>query len=78
MTDGKIDTTKPVRIDAARRYLGEVVSCVQYGHERVIIERYGRNAAVLISMDDYELLCRAKAAAPEGPEETAIPAAVAS
>jgi prevent-host-death family protein len=75
LTDAKIDTSKPVRIEEFRRYLGEAVSYVQYGHERIVVERYGRNAAVLISMEDYELLCRAKAAAPEAEAEGAVPAA---
>ncbi len=45
-----------VEATAARSGLSDLLSKVQYGSERVIIERRGRDAAALISMADLRLL----------------------
>lgn len=45
-----------VEATAARSGLSDLLSQVQYGSERVIIERRGRDAAALISMADLRLL----------------------
>lgn len=45
-----------VEATAARSGLSDLLSQVQYGSERVIIERRGRDAAALISMADFRLL----------------------
>lgn len=54
MIDGKIDASRPVRIEEFRRYLGEAVDLVQFGKERLVVERYGKRAVVLISVEEYE------------------------
>lgn len=45
-----------IEATAARSGLSDLLSQVQYGSERVIIERRGRDAAALISMADLRLL----------------------
>lgn len=45
-----------IEATAARSALSDLLSQVQYGSERVIIERRGRDAAALISMADLRLL----------------------
>ena len=45
-----------VEATAARSGLSDLLSQVQYGSERIIIERRGRDAAALISMADFRLL----------------------
>lgn len=43
-------STEPLR--AVRDHLSEVIDRVEYHHERVVVTRNGRDAAVLISPDD--------------------------
>jgi prevent-host-death family protein len=43
-------STEPLR--AVRDHLSEVVDRVEHEHERVIITRNGRDAAVIVSPDD--------------------------
>lgn len=45
-----------IEATAARSGLSDLLSQVQYGSERVIIERRGRDAAALISIADLRLL----------------------
>lgn len=40
----------------ARAAFNDVISRVSYGHERVTITRNGKPAAVLVSVEDLELL----------------------
>jgi prevent-host-death family protein len=47
-------TTEPLR--AARDHLSELVDRVQREHDRVVITRNGRDAAVLISAEDLAQL----------------------
>jgi prevent-host-death family protein len=39
-----------------RRELSECLSQVEYGGERVVVTRNGKPAAVLVSIEDYELI----------------------
>lgn len=45
-----------VSIEEFRVNLADLVGRVMYGKDRVIIKKYNRDAAVLLSMDDYERL----------------------
>ena len=47
-------STEPLRV--VRDHLSEVIDRVEHQHERVVITRNGRAAAVLISPDDLEAL----------------------
>ncbi|KKR91787.1 MAG: hypothetical protein A3C27_01550 [Candidatus Levybacteria bacterium RIFCSPHIGHO2_02_FULL_39_36] len=43
-------------IDELRTNLAEFIGRVMYGKDRVIIKKYNRDAAVLLSIEDYEKL----------------------
>lgn len=45
-----------VSINELRTNLAELISRVMYGQDRVVIKKYNRNAAVLMSVEDYEKL----------------------
>jgi prevent-host-death family protein len=45
-----------VEATAARREFSDLLSQVQYGSDRIIIERHGKTAAALISVMDLRLL----------------------
>ena len=45
-----------VSIDDLRTNLAEFIGRVMYGKDRIIIKKYNRDAAVLLSVDDYEKL----------------------
>lgn len=45
-----------VSIEEFRVNLADLVGRVMYGKDRVIIKKYNRDAAVLLSVDDYEKL----------------------
>ena len=45
-----------VSIDELRSNLSEFIGRVMYGKDRVIIKKYNREAAVLLSLDEYEKL----------------------
>ena len=47
---------KKLTITQARDALGDTVNRVSYGHERILIERRGRNMAALVPVEDLELL----------------------
>lgn len=47
---------KTVSIEEFRINLADLVGRVMYGKDRVIIKKYNRDAAVLLSVDDYEKL----------------------
>jgi prevent-host-death family protein len=47
-------TTEPLR--TARDHLSELVDRVEREHDRVVITRNGRDAAVLISLEDLQQL----------------------
>ena len=45
-----------VSIEEFRVNLADLIGRVMYGKDRVVIKKYNRNAAVLLSVDDYEKL----------------------
>ena len=45
-----------VSIDEFRSNLAELIGKVMYGQDRVMIKKYNREAAVLLSVDEYEKL----------------------
>lgn len=44
---------------SARESFTDVVNRAHYGHERLVVQRHGRDLAAMISMDDLSLLERA-------------------
>lgn len=45
-----------VSIDELRTNLAELIGRVMYGRDRVVIKKYNRDAAVLLSIEEYEKL----------------------
>jgi len=45
-----------VTIDDFRTNLADIIGKVMYGNNRVVIKKYNRQAAVLISINDYQKL----------------------
>lgn len=45
-----------VSIDELRNNLAELVGRVMYGKDRILIKKYNREAAVLMSVEEYEKL----------------------
>ena len=45
-----------VSIDEFRTNLAELIGRVMYGRDRVIIKKYNKDAAVLLSVEEYEKL----------------------
>ncbi len=45
-----------VSVDEFRSNLAELIGKVMYGQNRVMIRKYNRKAAVLLSVEDYEKL----------------------
>lgn len=43
-------------VSKVREDLSEMLNRVAYGHERVVLERRGKNVAALVSIEDFELL----------------------
>ncbi|MGH2364284.1 MAG: type II toxin-antitoxin system Phd/YefM family antitoxin [Chloroflexota bacterium] len=58
-------SAKSVSAVAAKAHLSELVAGVAHGRERYLIERHGRAAAALVSVEDLERL-EAGAAARDG------------
>lgn len=48
--------TNTVSIDELRSNLADIVNRVTYAQDRIVVKKYNREAAVLISMDEYEKL----------------------
>lgn len=48
--------TKIVSIDEFRSNLADLVNRVAYAKERIVVRKYNRDTAVLISVDEYEKL----------------------
>lgn len=44
----------PISIDEFRTNLSDFIGRVVYGKERIVIKKYNREAAVLVSMEDYK------------------------
>lgn len=49
-------TNTSVSIDEFRSNLADMLGRVMYGKNRIIIKKYNREAAVLLSLDEYEKL----------------------
>lgn len=45
-----------VSIDEFRTNLAELIGKVMYGNDRIIIKKYNREAAVVLSVEEYEKL----------------------
>ena len=45
-----------VSIDELRSNLAEIINRVAYANDRVVVKKYNKNAAVIISLDEYERL----------------------
>lgn len=45
-----------VSIDEFRSNLAELIGKVMYGQDRIMIKKYNRDAAVLLSVDEYKKL----------------------
>lgn len=45
-----------VSVDELRTNLAELIGRVMYGKDRIVIKKYNRDAAVLMSIDEYEKL----------------------
>ena len=48
--------TNPVSVDEFRTNLSEFIGRVVYGQDRIVIKKYNREAAVLLSVEEYERL----------------------
>lgn len=48
--------TNTVSIDEFRSNLADIISRVTYGRDRIVVKKYNRKAAILISVDEYEKL----------------------
>lgn len=48
--------TSTVSIDELRSNLADIVNRVTYANDKVMVKKYNRNAAILISVDEYEKL----------------------
>lgn len=46
----------PISIDELRTNLSEFIGRVMYGQDRIVIKKYNRKAAVLLSVEEYENL----------------------
>lgn len=49
-------STTQVSIDELRSNLAEIISRVMYGGDQVVVKKYKRDAAVIISKTEYERL----------------------
>ncbi len=45
-----------VSIDELRSNLADIVNRVTYAKDRVVVKKYNRDAAIIISLDEYERL----------------------
>lgn len=48
--------TSTVSIDELRSNLADIVNRVTYAKDRIVVKKYNRDAAILISVDEYEKL----------------------
>lgn len=48
--------TNTVSIDELRSNLADIVNRVTYANDKVVVKKYNRNVAILISVDEYEKL----------------------
>lgn len=52
--------TNTVSIDELRSNLADIINRVTYRRDRIVVKKYNRNAAVLISLEEYEKLVEKK------------------
>ncbi len=45
-----------VSIDDLRTNLSEIIGRVMYGQQKIIVKKYNRNAAIILSQQEYESL----------------------
>lgn len=45
-----------VSIDELRSNLADIINRVTYANDRVVVKKYNRDAAIIISLDEYEKL----------------------
>ena len=48
--------TNAVSIDELRSNLADIVNRVTYAKDKVVVKKYNRDAAIIISLDEYERL----------------------
>lgn len=48
--------TNTVSIDELRSNLADIVNRVTYAKDRIVVKKYNRDAAIIISLDEYEKL----------------------
>jgi antitoxin YefM len=48
--------TNAVSIDELRSNLADIVNRVTYAKDRIVVKKYNRDAAIIISLDEYERL----------------------
>lgn len=48
--------TNAVSIDELRSNLADIVNRVTYANDKVVVKKYNREAAIIISLDEYEKL----------------------
>lgn len=48
--------TNTVSIDELRSNLADIVNRVTYAKDRIVVRKYNRDAAIIISLDEYEEL----------------------
>lgn len=48
--------TDTVSIDELRSNLADIVNRVTYAKDRIVVRKYNRDAAIIISLDEYEEL----------------------
>jgi prevent-host-death family protein len=47
---------KSVTASDLRKDISQIISKVEFGHERIILQRHGRDAAAIVSLEDLRLL----------------------
>lgn len=48
--------SNPVSIDELRSNLADIINRVTYANDMVVVKKYNKNAAIIISLDEYEKL----------------------
>jgi|SRR3989344_6714895 len=48
--------TQQVSIDELRSNLADIIGRVMYGKDKIVVKKYNRDAAVILSFDEYEKL----------------------
>lgn len=48
--------TQTVSIDELRSNLADIVNRVTYANDRIVVKKHNREAAIIISLDEYEQL----------------------